>query len=217
MIPAIILSVLIIFTTSCPTYTPPSKPEDGPPVSRIDELFETEVVEGERKKTKFTTNNPEHWKPEGMTIWTTRGEPEETFESRTVLLSKSTGFYGGGYGMVFCQGLYEIEGTTLPAMLVVMINNNQQYIIGKAVGGIFYDYDWWKTTTHLNRGEGSENIITVDHIDGSYSLKINGFLVESFYDNEYPQLRGGKDGYIAVITPFDSFPVPGLDILFEED
>jgi hypothetical protein len=206
--------------TGCPdSYTPGQKKlEEEPPLTRADELFVPGEIENGRVQTVFATNDRRFWTLEGMTLWTVWGDGSKAFDSRTVSMGKSLGFSGGGYGMVFCQGEHQVNGAARPAMLVVMVNNEGNYIIGKAVGGIFTAFGWWKATPHLHRGAGVMNEVTVTYEEesGGYRLDINGHFIERFRDDEEPVLRRGKDGYIVVITPFDQFPQSGVAAYFRE-
>ena len=194
-------------------------PEDLPPFIRVEELFESERDENGITRTTFSTNDRRFWTLEGMTIWTVWGDSDAPFTSRTVMMSKPNGFYGGGYGLVICQGEHEIDGVYVPVMLVVMINNNGQYIIGKAVGGVFTDFGWWQSTPHLNSSAGAPNSVTVtlDTAEDEFILIINGYEVERFRDTENPVLRSGRSGYIVVTTPFDNFPHTWVIVHFWEE
>jgi hypothetical protein len=206
----------------CPVpYTPGGHTggAERPPYARIDDLFVPEEAEGGQIRTVFAINNRQYWTLEGLTLWTVWGEGEGEFTSRTVTMGKSSGYSGGGYGMVFCQGEYEVNGLQEPAMLVVMVNNEGYYIIGKAVGGVFTDIGWWKETAYLHRGAGAGNEIKVSYEEesGEYRLDINGYFIERFRDDEEPALRSGKNGYIVVITPFDQFPQSAIAVYFTEE
>jgi hypothetical protein len=201
------------------TYTPEQKTsEEKPSLIRVDELFVPGGIEDGRTQTVFATNDERFWTHEGMTLWTVWGNGSKAFDSRTVLMGKSLGYSGGGYGMVFCQGEHEVNGERKPAMLVVMINNEGYYIIGKAVGGVFTDFGWWKATPYLQRGSGALNevAVTYEEESGGYRLDINGYFIERFRDDDEPALRGGRDGYIVVITPFDQFPQSSVAAYFKE-
>jgi hypothetical protein len=196
----------------------PPEAESVPEFILSSELFVSEPAADGYTRTVFRTNDVSYWTHEGSTLWTVFGGEEVEFISRTVTVSKSSGFSGGGYGIVFCQGEHEVEGILKPAMLVVMVNNNGQYIIGKALGGVFSDFGWWQPSAFLNRGAGASNELSViyDEILGKYRLLINGSNVDDFIDDDIPVLRGGKNGYIAVITPFDNFPVHSVNINYLE-
>jgi len=213
-----IIAALAIFGCTNDASEPDPQPEDIPPFVWLDDLFVSEVDEDGITKTNFRTNDVRYWDYEGTTIWTTWGEMGTIFDSRTVRMAKSSGFSGGGYGVVFCKSEHEIEGVETHAMLVVMINNQRQYIIGKKVGGIFIDFGWWKTTPYLNMGAGATNEITIfyDENNQEYCLEINRREIERFSDDNFPVLRSGRNGYIVVITPFDNFPASWININFWE-
>jgi len=213
-----IIAVTLLTMACVETYTPKErqKKENEPEFIIADELFVTEQGEEGETRTVFSTNDKKYWGYEGLTMWTVRGEPEEIFTSRTVTMAKSSGYSGGGYGIVFCHGEYEIEDKLETAMYVVMINNNGQYIFGKAVGGVFTDYGWWKNSPCLNPGTGASNEVAVSYEEEEYILSINGTEVERFSSDGEPELFGGKNGYIAVITPFDRFPESSVEIYYME-
>jgi len=216
-----IMAAVLILTGCQEGYIPEGTnyPETTTPYSLANELFVSEDYGGGITRTVFRTNDVKYWTLEGLTMWTVWGEGEAEFDSRTVKMAKSLGYTGGGYGIVFCHGEYDVEGKLTPAMLVVMINSEGYYIIGKVQGGIFKDFGWWKATPYINKSAGYLNELTVSYEDGSgeYILKINGNEIERFRDDSEPVLRGGRNGYIVVITPFDRFPNSGIDVYFLEE
>lgn len=215
----ILLTVIFIFGCRENIYTSEDDSKDEKNIiERNDNLFVTETANDGTEQIVFRTYNKEHWNYEGMTIWTVRNGLEDDFTTRTVKMSKPNGFSGAGYGIIFCHSEHMINSRIESVMLVVMINNDGDYIVGKAVGGIFYDYGWWKQSQHLRRGPGVTNEITIRYEEetNEYCIVINGVDVENFVDSEEPRLRRGKNGYIVVITPYDSFPDPGIDVYFEE-
>jgi hypothetical protein len=217
-----ICAIIVLAFSACPNYYPPKQeqPEETPPFVWDDALFVSGTGEDGKERTIFRTNSERYWTLEGMTIWTVGSvAAREPFAGRTVTMGKSLGFSGGGYGIVFCQKEYAVNGKTTPSMLVAMVNNEGQYILGRATGGVFTDYGWWKQTPYLNRGAGAANVITVayDEKSGDYRLDINGHFIERFRDGGEPELKGGKNGYIVVISPFDKFPSSGIDVYFMED
>ena len=196
-------------------------PEEGeiPFFTKAEELFVPRKDEEGKTLTVFKTNDKKYWTYDGMTLWTVWGEDSGAFKRRTVKTAKSDGYSAGGYGIVFCQGEHETDGKTVCAMLVVMINNEGQYILGKAYGGVFVDFGWWKTSPYLNRGTGKSNEITVDYDESKteFVFYANGKEIERFRDEEEPALRNGKNGYIVVTTPFDNFPSTAVDVYFGEE
>ena len=217
----IILISTLFFVFSCDFKFMPEKkgvPEPLPPVAWADELFEAELQEDGKTKTIFKLNDTKYWTTEGSTIWTVWGEVEP-FRERTVSMSKSDGYTSGGYGIVFCHDEYEVEGKKASAMLLVMINNEGQFITGKAIDSVFTPYGWWKDTPYLLRVAGSINTIKVLYDDdkNEYCLEINGHEVDRFLDTTSPVLRDGRNGYVVVVTPYDNFPITGVDVYFIEE
>jgi len=216
-----IFVLIVLMLSACQDYNLPKQeqPEETPPFARNDALFVSEKSEDGKERTVFRTNNERYWTLEGMTIWTVKGGAQEPFAGRTVTMEKPSGYSGGGYGIVFCQNEYVTNGREEPVMLVAMINNEGQYIVGRAAGGVFADYGWWKRTPYLNRGAGAANEVTVAYEAGSgdYRLEINGYYIENFRDGGKPELSGGKNGYIVVISPFDKFPSSAIDVYFTEE
>jgi len=222
----LLLLITVVFTLlSCPiTRYEKEEIDDPPPFTEASLLFESEELANGRTLTIFRTNDLQYWTHEGMTLWSVFGHGEDPFTSRSVTVAKSSGSTLGGYGIVFCHGIHEIEiedeeNIFVPAMFVVMINNDGYFITGKAVGGVFNDFGWWRTSNLLRKGDGTENEITVtyDETEEEFSLYFNGQFQESFKDDGMPVLTGGRNGYIAVITPFDNFPAVGIDVYFEEE
>jgi len=192
--------------------------EEIPGFSRVDGLFVQEIDEEGNTLTVFKTNNKQYWSHEGMTLWTVWGQAEDDFKERTVEIAKAYGYSGAGCGIVFSQGEYEIDEKIASVMLVAMINNEGKYILGKAYGGIFVDFGWWKMTPYLNKGTGVFNEIKIsyDESEREYSFFINGYEIERFKDEEEPALHKGRNGYIVVTTPYDNFPSSAVDVLFKE-
>lgn len=207
---------------ACPTpYRGENEKPKGTGLIQIDDLFESSVQENHRTKTVFRTNDEKYWSWKGVTAWTTweDGASALPFTSRTVEMGKINGYEGGGYGMVFCQGERTVGETTEKTMLLVMINNQGEYMIGKVIGSRFTEFEWWKTSPSLNRNAGAKNEVRVsfDAAAAEFSLFFNGALAETFRDDAEPVHREGKNGYLVVITPYDRFPAENVDVYFIED
>ncbi|MCL2720156.1 MAG: hypothetical protein FWD47_02315 [Treponema sp.] len=217
MIKRITVLLTVIILSGCLddfSYIGGNITDNQPPLIWADELFTELDINDGYTKTTFSTNNKNHWTYEGFTMWTVWGDDVTPFESRTVKMEKPSGHSSGGYGIVFCHGEYEINGSNTYVMLVVMIRNSGQYIIGKVIGGDFTDFSWWKPFTQRT----GINEIKVDYIESSneYRLTINDVELERFSDDSIPVLTGGKNGYIAVVSPLDNFPITGININFYE-
>jgi hypothetical protein len=218
---AVVLGVLVLAGCSTPYRGDgETDAETGTGVIRADRLFvSSEEGEG-RTKTVFRTNDEKYWSWKGTTVWTTWGDVVPApFTGRTVEMGKVNGDEGGGYGMVFCQGDRVVGGKTEKTMLLVMINNRGEYMIGEVVGSRFTEFAWWKTSPYLNRNAGAKNEVRVlcDAVSGEFSLFLNGALTETFRDDAEPVHREGRNGYVVVITPYDRFPSEDVDVYFIED
>jgi hypothetical protein len=216
-----VLICFILLFSSCPTpYTPQKEsglPEDDTPISLAEDLFaETGFDEYDRKITSFLLNDNTYWNENGCTLWSLKDEAEEEpFTTRKVILSKITGSNIAGYGLVICQKLRPGYGQT---MLTIMINTEQNYAIGKVIGGNYHSLKSWTYSKYLEKGYGRPNElkITYDKTAKEYTLLINNNEVEKFKDETEPVHENGKNGYIAVISPQDKFPQNPVEIIFLE-
>jgi len=215
----LIFFTLLIFSCLTP-YEPQEEsglPEEGGIISLAEELFTEGWYDEEgRKVTVFLLNDNAYWSEYGYTLWTLeKGAGEESFTSREVCVSKITGDKIAGYGIVICHAMRIGYGET---MLTIMINTEQNYTIGKVIGGNYKSIKPWTYSAHLLKGYGRENKLNVmfDKEDKEYSLIINNHEVEKFKDETDPVCEGGRNGYIAVISPQDKFPQTAIEITFSE-
>jgi hypothetical protein len=185
-------------------------PETGNPVQYASELFTGEGIDTEpgERITRFYTNDPKYRTVGGYTLWTAGdGDTEAPFSSRTVTVRKVSGSAAAGYGLVLCEAPRTVEGGTEQVYLVVFINNNGQYALGKVYGGRYESLVWWKPSAALYRGSGAVNTITVTKDEenaNTYHLFLNTVPVETFTDGSAPQCNAqGRSGYIVVIAPSD--------------
>jgi hypothetical protein len=177
-------------------------------LEEVSELFKPSPLQPEW--IRFYTNNPKYRGSRGYTLWTLRGEAG-VLGTRTLRVRKPAGYNSAGYGMVLCHDLRLVEGILVPVMLTVMINNNGQYVIGKVIDGVYQNLGvgWVSSGGKLEAGSGLVNTINVTYTEdgegnGTYSLKLNGYEMPDFYDNEEPRCQGqGKNGYVVVIAPSD--------------
>jgi hypothetical protein len=128
--------VLVALGGCTSPYEGEGEREERGEVVCVEEMFVEVGAEGGKRETEFRTNDKRYWRWEGVTVWTVWGEEgvEEEFEGRTVEMGKVAGDAGGGYGIVLCQGEREVGGKEEKTMLVVMINNRGEYLIGEVVG-----------------------------------------------------------------------------------
>jgi hypothetical protein len=192
-------------------------PEDSPGnFTLVSDLF-NETVNGLVTTTTFTINDEKYWSINGYTLWTVWGDesPSDAFAERTVTLHKSDGDKDAGYGFVICQGLRDGYGNT---MLTIMINVDGYYTIGKVVDAKYEPLFKWTKSGYIHQGFGVDNTIRVAYDSGSrlFSLYINGFFIQTFKDEDVPVHTGGKNGYLVVISPQDTFPAEYVDVEFKE-
>lgn len=188
--------------------------EDPGDFAEVSDLF---VETASTDTTRLRTNEERFWSPSGYTVWTVWDEGEsEPFTTRTVTLSKSEGEAMAGYGLILCHANRPGFGLT---MLTVMINVKGQYTIGKVIAGKYQALVPWTSSSSLQKDYGLSNTITVTYDDDAseYTLTINGTMVQTFKDETEPRHTGGKNGYLVVFSPYDTFPSETVDVSFVED
>lgn len=160
----------------------------------------------------FSTNDSAYISDRGYTLWALKAAAQNPFVSRKAMLNKTSGSAEAGYGIVFCHhGADE-------RMLVAMIDTQGEYIVGEALGSSFSEIVPWTSTTCLKRGYNQDNAIEVSLDSGTrtFTLAINGTAVKTFTAIESTYDLGGDNGYIAVISPWDSFPETPVSVNFRE-
>jgi len=162
------------------------------------------------------TNDTKYHGTSGFTLWTANIGNQATFIARTVSVMKASGVSGAGYGIVFCHGTDAASGSE--TMLVVMINNNREYIVGEVIGAEFTEILPWTETATLTGGYNQKNTIALSRDgEGLFTLSLNGTTAATFRDEETPFHTGGNDGYLAVISPGDDFPTESVHIEYWEE
>ena len=182
-------------------------PNNGGGFDALSELF-LPINDGTQNTTNFFTNDPKYRNPSGYTLWTYCSDASDFIE-RTVTVKKTLGNIRAGFGLVICSNQRQINGQAQTVFLTVMINNNQEYAVGKVIGASYTSLlpSLWYYSNRINEGIGWENAIKIvkDNYDSNkYHLYINGYWVNDFSDNEQPQCNGqGRNGYIVVIAQDD--------------
>lgn len=216
-----VLPLIVLFPLGCPAPagenngTPGAPDTSGGDVAQKDDLF---VAQGDGSYV-FTTNDTAYWGPYGYTLWAVMPAlSQPTFTQRDVVLTKSSGNAAAGYGIVFCQ--YDSGNPAHDeTMLIVMINTQQQYSVGEATGSVYSPYTnpTWVQDLHLVKGGGNPNEVLVTRdAGGLFSLALNGTQVMTFRDGRTPVQSGGGGGYLAVISPQDSFPAIPVSISYKD-
>jgi|SRR5271157_4381554 len=212
------LLILVLAIMGCPVTAPrgtsPEAEGTAEDLRKVDELFVADAQIPSRRV--FRTNDPAYKGPYGSTIWTLAGPPEEPFQKLEVELIKVEGDDAAGYGVVFCS--YDTGNPeTGETMLVAMINTRREFIVGEVTGAAFTEIIPWSSCQSLNAGFSQSNVLRLSYADGEYSLVLNGTEAVRFRDDEEPRHdQGGRNGYIVVISPLDSFPSSSVHVIFQE-
>jgi len=214
----ILMPLVVLLPSGCPSPAggnpgPIDDPGTGGVVEQKSDLFVQQ-----NGGYGFTTNDTAYWGPNGYTLWALPLAGQQTFTQRDVTLIKSSGNAYAGYGIIFCH--YDTGNPSLgETMLVVMINTQQQYSVGEAIGSVYTPYTsaTWMQSLSLTRGYGVTNDLKVKRdADGLFHLSLNSIEAMTFHDGRTPLREGGGDGYLAVISPQDSFPTNPVTVSYME-
>jgi hypothetical protein len=217
----ILAPLVILLPIGCPTPgsgSSPAAPGDSGTAGTVQQQDNLFVVQ-QNGEYDFSTNDSAYQGTNGFTFWALPLPGQTPFTQRDVTLAKSSGNAYAGYGIVFCQ--YDTGNPILgETMLVVMINNQQQYSVGEATGSTYTPYtsSTWVQSQYLNKGPGPTNTVNVtrDSSSGLFTLKLNGAFAMTFHDGRIPLKTGGGDGYLAVISPQDSFPGTPVTVMYKD-
>ena len=206
--------ISVILTIGCWVTPIDEDPTDGTTFSNVPELF---LPDPDTGTIVFETDDPEYWSSEGYTLWNYKSEIINPFSEWTVTVNKSSGDAEAGYGLIFCR--YVSPGITGETMLVLLVNTNQEYMVGEIRSMTFFEIIPWTATTHLSGGNDKDNAIkiTYDSIKEDYSVYFNNKLEGTFRDDVPPLHTGGNNGFIVIISPNDSFPGYPVHVEFTEN
>ncbi|HUW42517.1 MAG TPA: hypothetical protein VMV90_16045 [Rectinemataceae bacterium] len=212
-------AAMLLVLAGCPSPVGAGSSESangsaGGTLAEASSLF---VPDAQTGSYDFSTNDSAYWGPNGYTLWTLSSS-QTPFAQRDVVLTKTSGNAYAGYGIVFCE--YDSgDAAHDETMLVVMINTQAQYSVGVATGSSYtaYTSSTWLSSNYLAKGLGMANEVKVTRdASGLFTLYLNGVEVMSFRDGRTPLQMGGGDGYLAVISPQDSFPQTPVTIIYKE-
>jgi hypothetical protein len=216
VVPFVLASLLF----GCPQTPLPEQDPDagdqGGEVETVDALFVPS--ESEPGTVEFETNDTAYWGPYGYTLLTLTGNAEPAFAAREVALNKVSGNGAAGYGVVVCcydTGIAGIGET----MLAVMINTHREYIVGEVTGAAFSEIVPWTESELLVAGYNHLNLVKLsyDSAAAEFTLLLNGGEAARFRDEVSPcHDNGGRNGYLVVISPLDSFPGSPVHVIFKE-
>ncbi len=203
------LLILFISITACPVTT--ESPEDldllnNPVIEENSLLFDLDADTG---VISFNTNNSKYISEYGYSLWTENNEIQSPFTGLNVTLSKISGNSDAGYGVVFCS--YD------DTMLVVLINTKKEFVIGELTGNLFTVLQEWTEVASLNSGLNQINTINISLVSGEFSLTFNEGETIVFSDTDAPYHNYGKDGYLVVISPLDTFPNVPVSVTFKKN
>ncbi len=169
-------------------------------------------------KIVFTTNETKYLSSNGYTLWQiTATSNDLSYIPVKVNITKESGVASTGYGVIFCeQENVDDKGEKHNYFMTVLINTEQQYIIGKVCDGVFTTVNQWTKSTYLKNGYGFSNQVQVTHNEGVFTLYFNGMKETEFVDSVSPVLTGGNNGYAVVVSPYENFPDTYLKVIFEE-
>jgi len=189
--------------------------DDGPqlPTTPIEENSDLFVDNGDSTFT-FDTNDTAYWTTRGYTLWIPK-ETVDPFVSKEVTVTKLSGDYRGGYGIIICH--YDTGNPDYgETMLVVMIRTTGDYMIGEVTGTKFTALSPWTPFAYLNKGQNAGNTVKVDLVSGEFIVSFNGTEATRFRDEDLPYHTHGANGFLVVISPYDNFPTTHVTVAFKE-
>lgn len=211
----LLLSLLLIISCSLSPFEKDTSYRDTEQtvVTEDSSLF----IENESNNTYiFETNDTTYLTSNGYTLWgITDTNTSNTFNNISVSICKNSGRTEAGYGVVFCS--QEVDGNDF--MLVVLINANGLYTVGKVVNGVFsHINNGWKSSNYINKGLGIQNILLIsyDTVNNKFLLKINGYSITDFSVSEEINFINSKSGYAVVIANNENFPNNSVKVTFEK-
>ena len=218
-----VIAISILMLSSCMgSYTPPEAeepPETPGGLIQASDLFKEGTPDSDRNvTTHLYTNDPAYWSMNGYTFWTVWGDEgiNDPYTERTVTMSKVKGNSQAGYGLVICEGVREVNGEEVDTMLVFMINDEGSYAVGKVLDGKYESQVWWTRNAAIRPGLGAPNEITIRKNGEAFEVIVNGQVISEYVEGDEPRHMGGRNGYVAVISPLDKFPQNEVDIYYTE-
>ena len=181
-------------------------------VEQNSSLFESENMANDSNytnKTAFFTNDIKYINSYGYTLWSAKNRTSFN-EPIKMRLCKISGNSSAGYGIVFCEQIYENS----EYLLTVMINTLGQYLIGKYSKNEFTTVSEWKSCNSLLQGTGINNEIEISYANDVFHVKINGADVDSFSVEENISIENRPYGYVVVISNDENLPTVPVSVVF---
>ena len=208
---------VVLFSCTMPTDKYENSGSEDVPAEYKYELF----TQNENNNNKFTfeVNDKSYLKPFGYTFWNEYYlNQNSTFDPIACNVEKVSGSSQAAYGLVFCCKQNAASINTY--LLAVMINDEQEQNLGKLVEGNFTSLpNGFKKCVSLRAGINEIKISYVtsgEHKD-MFELRLNGFPVEYFIDNENPttDFTNTRTGFFVCIGPNEDFDNSSVKINFE--
>ncbi|MBP5402934.1 MAG: hypothetical protein J6Y36_07245 [Treponema sp.] len=208
---------LVLFSCALPTEAVDNSGYGDIPGEYKYELF----TQDENDNTKFTfeVNDKAYLKPFGYTFWNEYYlNRSSNFEQIACNVEKINGSSQAACGLVFCCKQNAASINTY--LLAVMINDKQEYNIGKLVEGKFTSLtNGFKKSFYLRAGTNEIQVsyITSGEHRNMFELRLNGYVVEYFIDNENPttDFTNTRTGFFVCIGPNEDFDNSSVKVSFE--
>jgi len=149
--------------------------------------------------------NDRNYQGKNYTFWRYLSGNWNAEQGMTMELIKDSGNFLGGYGYIFAGGQVAGYGE---CMLVLLIQKDGNYAIGKVINGKYSIIQNWKYSKYLRQGYGVFNTVGVrwDSAARQYAVTINGAEETWFTDVTEPVCNGTRKGIAAVVTWMERFP-----------
>jgi hypothetical protein len=181
--------------------------DSGGSIQEMSELFEQD----ETGRFIFFLNE-QQYQGKSYTFWKYLNREWKAETGMSMELAKESGNYFGGYGFFFAGGNVAGYGES---MLVLLIQKDGNYTIGKVVEGEYYEVIVpWENSVYLRKGYGVKNTVGVrwDSQSGFYIITLNGMDETRFRDTKAPVCTGSRVGIVAVLTSIEQFPQSAVKV-----
>ena len=215
----LLILAAILFVFGCPnqdTQEDPTNPGGGEeqPVY-ITKKF-VSLTDG---YVQFYTDDPSYAST-GKTFWLSGDISQDTNTYNVEIETKKvTGNQYAGYGLIFCVQ------DNVNNFLMVQINTQGKYMIGKVTDKVSKTIQGWGESDLLKQNLNTTNTIKVKYNTGTgkFGLYINDDndgdedeLECEFIDSDTSPYLSGKWGFIAEVSPLDALPYVPVEIVFKD-
>lgn len=201
----IFITVTYAFMFSCRVPSLSDDYVDEEDFARKDELF----IDVENDLSRFLVSDEKYKNNgRGSTLWCVKDNDKK--DAWECYIQKQSGDKEAGFGIVFCVS--ELEEKNY--MLVLLLNMQGKYQIGKACNGEYSVKMDWQSSSVLNTG-ASGNLIGIKKEGAEFVISFNSVVETRFTDEDEPSLISGGMGYIAVVSPYEKFPENPVEINYK--